>query len=215
MNSKTQLKQLKWLLDFLSMDLEEMSDIELQKTVLDLSSLAYGFVDRPEQKVKRALKLGGQGISGNHVELIKIQKELIERTKPVFDSIEKTLTYKDGNVLPTFSDKISFKFNLSISLEYDVETNQKGEPEELNGFYFSTVEHLLQTNLQKILITFYSNLRFVPASSFIKCIECGNWSVKLTSKTKEFCSVKCASRYSVREKRKRARKREEVEVKHS
>jgi hypothetical protein len=206
MDSKTQLNQLKYFVDFLYMDLEAMSDIDLEKALLDLSAFASGFGERPDQKVKKMLKWGGKGVSDNYSGFIKIQKRLIEKTKPAFDSIEKALAYKDGDTLPSFSDKISFKFNLSITLEPDVDTNEKGDPDALNGFYFRTDEQLLATELETILINFYSNLRYVSVSSFIKCIECGNWTVKLTSKVKEFCSVKCASRYSVREKRKKAKK---------
>lgn len=187
MSDNPKIKGLIWFLDFLNDDLDNISDLDLSKRVLEVQHYCmtawfhndHSFI-RPEQKIWNLPVDRDSWITKLH----SLQADLRELVNEIvqYQSWEYAVINvgKTDLRLIINSDSITLGFSPSDPVSV-----------------FQNEEYL--KNAARVSLFFL--IDGLPKGSIKSCKECGRYFLHLSKKSRYFCSSKCGSRYANRERR--------------
>jgi hypothetical protein len=187
------LQLLKWILELLATDLENIKVNELGIFLYhSMHYFPYAVRDSGEVESEEKTLVTG------HDNLLFLQQCLREVTSDVFDAIEEAIQKRDSE----YNYWKSYKFSSAIGWSIrSVKFDRKYSESEYNEPVFHINESADSGFKDEVLVVFLRCLQGTPLSYFRVCLECGHWHLKTTKKEKRFCSQKCAARYGARKKR--------------
>ena len=198
------VKAVNWFLDFLADDLDNMSDLDFSKRVVEI---VYYFLYLwlwpkaiPWEGTKAFI-----GLAANHPSkdnLKSIQADL----KQLMKEVTELQRFPPGSLLDTdrivnFSDKgfsvsiCTLKADWEFFIEQDTMTLAFRPPDSASTL--NDLEELKNAATMSLL----SALSGLPTGSIRSCAECGRYFLHLSKKPKYYCSPKCGSRNLSRKRR--------------
>lgn len=218
--------RLKWYLNFVSLDLNELKEGELTKLMVELRSMTLlrgreraGILTKTEQKLVTDLKTeyfaneSSESKAHSYSIFTECQKHLrdfiyttLNKSKEEYyfggflleSTIEKSGSFvtKKNMLSESLADSAA-KYSISLMVKRDSSSQE-------DVFYVS------ENNTTKQVVVFINDfldcLNGIPVDSIKKCPECGHWFYQPTKKEKIYCNNKCASRHIVRKTRKERKK---------
>jgi predicted RNA-binding Zn ribbon-like protein len=192
--------RLKWYLNFISLDMNQLKINELRKLMIELSSMhLFRNLEKAgllsDMKQKRVIKMkeetfesyGPKSKDSSFTNFADHQKQLREF---IYTTLQKS---KGGNSGGSIVDSTN---EHSISLLIKPDGSGKRD-------VFRVFEHDANKRIEYLINDFVDCLNGTPVDSFKNCPECNSYFFQPTRREKIYCTNKCASRHIVRRSRKK------------
>ena len=213
-------KKIQWFLDFISIDIERLSEADRVEIAIEIQKYIYyhqGGGALENAFIRKDVMKFLPGLTAPE-RLIAFQKRIadffgfmtvrLEYTKNM-PSKGWTLT-EETDFHPSLGrDSVEMDFELRVDgFHYDIKTEDndgkkyKLKPESLKDAFINiSYNSPLEAHRNLFLYCFINLIDGVPINAFKKCPECEKWVANLTKKEKIYCSNRCAAKRRQREQR--------------
>jgi hypothetical protein len=202
----------RWFLNFLNLDLENLPQGDLAKVAIELDGALKGEVYRKEKYGGRHFIVGNfwdKLAAKDGEEMKKIQQSLnsfLGSIKENYDRVKNSLglRFYDYDEVKSLCTLVKIEFTLTVKGRFDIGLAGWGGEEEDSVSTYGFAEEYFDDATCRLIISsdnlqnttkfqFLKAFDGLPWKALRKCPICENWFLHLSKRKKEVCSNKCAA----------------------